>query len=493
MPLPASLDLLDPRLRPICDAYLAVGKVPGASIAVVVGDRGYHYGYGVKSISTREPVTAQTSFNIGSCSKAFTSATVASLVADGLVSWDDPITKYVPEFQLYDAWVTAHATLRDLGGNRLGLPRVGLTEFGMDPSVPNTYIFEKLRHTQPTRPFRDRCTYVNHGHTANAVAAGRITGQGFLGTLRERILAPLGMSGTSGGDAARTELADQAAWHTLVDGKTVCINAIYADQYLGTGGMAVSGADAIQWLRLHLNGGTVDGKVVIPREALLETHRPQSVMRLEDNRAHGGLMYPGARMAAYALGWTASDFEGHPLVAHSGGDWGVSAFTLLLPRAGIGVAVYLNQAWSPAVPTAYALAAALLDMPPRDWLAYFQSFLPAGTPEPLSPGSPAKSDLERCPGTYDHPADGPLVIERDADGLTATLELGYNMRFRLAPLATPHHYRLQTSVPEYNLLNLDPTTLQFGVDDDVVRTLTLHSSGGDRVFERRQSMSEVER
>jgi CubicO group peptidase (beta-lactamase class C family) len=103
MPLPASLDLLDPRLRPICDAYLAVGKVPGASIAVVVGDRGYHYGYGVKSISTREPVTAQTSFNIGSCSKAFTSATVASLVADGLVSWDDPITKYVPEFQLYAA------------------------------------------------------------------------------------------------------------------------------------------------------------------------------------------------------------------------------------------------------------------------------------------------------------------------------------------------------------------------------------------------------
>ena len=53
---------------------------------MVRDDKGYHCAYGVKSIVTREPVTAGTAFHIASCSKAFVSAAVASLVADGLVS-----------------------------------------------------------------------------------------------------------------------------------------------------------------------------------------------------------------------------------------------------------------------------------------------------------------------------------------------------------------------------------------------------------------------
>jgi CubicO group peptidase (beta-lactamase class C family) len=142
---PRSMDFLDARLKPVCDAYLQPAQVPGASLAIIAGDRSYHYAYGAKSIITREPVTPNTAFNFGACSKAFVSATMASLVADKQVSWDDPISKFVPEFQLYDPAVTAQLTLRDLSGNRLGIPRAGLTEFGFDPWQPVGTALQRLR------------------------------------------------------------------------------------------------------------------------------------------------------------------------------------------------------------------------------------------------------------------------------------------------------------------------------------------------------------
>ena len=98
------LDVLDARLRPLCKAVLQAAGVPGASITIVAGDRGYHHAYGVKSLRTGAPVTAATGFNIASCTKAFVSATVAALVAEGRVAWNDPVAQHVPELQLYDPW-----------------------------------------------------------------------------------------------------------------------------------------------------------------------------------------------------------------------------------------------------------------------------------------------------------------------------------------------------------------------------------------------------
>ena len=369
MSAPRSLDLLDPRLRPQCDAILGATHVPGASIAIVVGDKGYHLAHGVKSVADDAPVTLDTAFNIGSCSKAFASVTMASLVADGLVRWDDPVSTWVPEFKLHDPRLTELVSFRDLAANRLGLARAGLPEVGLDGRFTAEEMFARIRHTPQAVPFRDRFSYLNVGHTVNAVAAGRITGKGFLGTLRERILVPLGMGGTSGGAATPAELSDLAGWHVVLDGRPVPIDPVTTDQYLGAGGMAVSGRDALQWLRLHLEGGLVDGRQVVGREALLETHRPQTVGTPGKHLSMA--FYPDAKMAAYALGWGVSDFEGHALVAHAGSDIGIGAMTLLLPTDGIGIAVYGNSngGGPGAVALAYALAATLLGMPGRDWLA----------------------------------------------------------------------------------------------------------------------------
>ena len=434
-PAPASLDLLDVRLRLVCDAHLRAAKVPGASIAVVAQDKAYHYAYGVISHAQPHPVTAHTSFNIGSCSKAFVSATLASLVAEGLANWDDPLSRWVPEFQLYDPAITAMVTLRDVCGNRLGLPRAGLTEYGFRPEIPVERILRGLQHTQPMAPLRQRFTYVNAGHTAAAIAAGRITGKGFLQALRERLLAPLGMTGTSGGIAAKTELPEQAGWHVPDGEQVVELPRVYTDNCLGSGGMVVSGVDALQWLRLHLGGGTVDGREIVARAALLETHQPQAVA--SPGKDLLSLFNPHAHLGAYALGWAVSDLEGEPMICHSGSDQGVCALTLLLPRRGIGIAVYLNMLAPGVTPLAYALAATLLGARPRDWTAVFADAAKAIAPPPLreaAPGVQPQHPLQAYAGVYEHPADGALRIEHDGQGLSGNLVDGDAMTFRLAPL-----------------------------------------------------------
>jgi CubicO group peptidase (beta-lactamase class C family) len=485
-PPPRPLDLLDVRLRPICDAYLGTRQVPGASIAIVLGDVSYHYAYGVKSTGSAEPVTAQTGFNIASCSKAFVSAAVASLVADGMATWDDPITRFVPEWQLQDPAATLQVTLRDMSANRLGLPRVGLMEAGLDPRLPAEHVFSGLRHTAPVHALRERFTYVNAGHNANAVAVGRITGQGFVDTVIDRILQPLGMSSSSCGEQARSALADQAAWHCRVGEEIVQIDSIFTDQQAGAGGMVVSGADALQWLRLHLNGGLVDGRQVISREALSETHKPHVVA--EPGKDLPSLFYPGAHMAAYALGWAVSDFEGHPLICHSGTGYGVAAMTSLFPRSGLGIAVYANVLGAPVTSLSFALAATVLGLPVRDWRAYFESFAPALSAKLAASSSPAGPrepvDLASYVGTYVHAADGPLVVERAAEGLTGSLGHGYRMSFSLLPIDS-NSFSLQFTQPEWRaLMDGARAVLSFKVIDGASVAAQLDAGMITREFER---------
>jgi CubicO group peptidase (beta-lactamase class C family) len=487
LPAPASLDLLDPRLRALCDAYLGFGRVPGASVAVVAADQRYHHTHGVRHVDRPEPVTATTGFNIGSCSKAFVSATLASLVAEGLAQWDDPLNRWVPEFQLYDPAVTAQVSLRDVCGNRLGLPRIGLTEYGFLPEVPVARIFGGLKHTAPIHPLRDRFTYVNAGHTAAAVAAGRITGLGFLSTLRQRVLGPLGMTGTSGGMAARSELSEQAGWHVRDGDEVLAMPPHYTDNCFGSGGMVVSGLDALQWMRLHLNAGKVDGQQVITSEALLETRRPQAVAT--PGKDFASLFYPGARMGAYALGWAVSDLEGHPLVCHSGSDHGVTAMTLLLPRAGIGIAVYAN-AWSGVVvPLAYALAASLLGLTTRDWLAYFKAAGAALAPPTATPPEPDAKPamaLDAYAGTYVHPADGELCVTAGPSGLAGQLRDGHRMAFTLASRGD-HSFAMQFSELPTRVAMLG-WRIDFDCSDGRVALARMHAPPGpSRNFAVRES------
>jgi CubicO group peptidase (beta-lactamase class C family) len=93
----------------------------------------------VKSINTK--VDANTLFGIASNSKAFTSASLAILVDEGKIKWDDKVIKYLPNFKMYNEYVTQEFTIRDLLTHRSGLGlgagdlMIGLTEVILLPLI----------------------------------------------------------------------------------------------------------------------------------------------------------------------------------------------------------------------------------------------------------------------------------------------------------------------------------------------------------------------
>src|SRR3954464_10906855 len=141
--------------------------IPGLAVAVVRRDGPVLVrAYGVRSIATSIPADADTTFAIGSCSKAFSSGLAAALVDAGAISWDDPVRKYLPSFELYDSWVSDHVTLRDLLANRTGLSRASVGEYGSDLS--RTEVLLNARYIRPVAEFRDQFTYSNIGYAAAA-------------------------------------------------------------------------------------------------------------------------------------------------------------------------------------------------------------------------------------------------------------------------------------------------------------------------------------
>jgi CubicO group peptidase (beta-lactamase class C family) len=417
----SDLSHLNPSLDDAIRETMAHYGVPGAAVAIVRDGEPYVGCYGVRRLSAPDPVTPRTAFNVASTSKAFTAAVVAALTDRGIANWDDPVRKWAPEFETPDPWISDHMTLRDLSANRSGLPRTGVCEFGTELSIPVEEVIRRLKYVEPLHRFRQRFTYSNIGHTAVALSAARAYGSTYLQALREFIFEPLGMTESSCGAAARTELKEQAGWHCSVGGRTLEIDPIYTDVHMGTAGMCVSAQDATRWLRLLLSDGSVDGKRVLSKAALNELLTPQTIIRPEELAIWIGP--PEAKFAGYCLGWACSEQSGYKVIRHSGSDFGVNAHIVLVPEAGIGIAAYINKDCKASIEITYRALDALLSLPPRDWTRIINDRTLPDTNasfkhSPIAPPAPTPLDgvQARYVGAYFHPANGPVYVQQNAEG-----------------------------------------------------------------------------
>jgi CubicO group peptidase (beta-lactamase class C family) len=95
--------------------------------------------------------------------------------------------------------------------------------------------------------------------------------------------------------------------------------------------------DLVQWLRLQLNDGLVDGQQVVDAVALAETHRPQMISRPPRDPATD-------RAGFYGLGWGVTyDGQGQVMLGHSGGfNLGAATGVSLLPAEKLGIVVLTN-------------------------------------------------------------------------------------------------------------------------------------------------------
>lgn len=426
------------------DAYIETAmkewELPGLAIAVVKDDAVvYARGFGVRERGKTEPVTAQTLFALASNTKAFTATALGLLVDEGKLRWDDPVSKYVPDFQLFDPAATHDLTVRDLLCHRVGLGtwQGDLIWYGSDRTIPE--VLKLVRFIPPDHGFRDRFGYCNLTFLAAGEIIPVVTGTRWDDFIKQRFFGPLGMtrSNTTVRDLEGVE--NVARPHTLIDGEVVAISYRDLDNTGPAGGINSCVQDWTRWMRTQLNGGMLDDKRIVPGAVLRETHTPQNLIR--PIPARNRALFPSSHFFAYGLGWFLQDYHGRIVLSHGGGMDGMLSLTVLLPEEKLGVVVLTNydeQDLYRAIP--YRVVDAYLDVEPRDWsgelleerrrrLAREKAAESNATPEHENPRP--SLDLARYAGTYRNDALGNASITVNEGALRLEIERNAGLKAKL--------------------------------------------------------------
>lgn len=339
-------------------------EVPGVAIAIVKNDRVvFAKGYGVRELNKPEPVDEQTLFAIGSSSKAFTATGLAVLVDQGKIKWEDPATKYLPGFQLFDPYSTRELTVADLLAHRSGLARGDMLWYASE--YDRDEVLRRVRHLKPSWSLRSRFGYQNIMFLAAGQIIPSVTGKTWDDFMRERIFNPLGMTSTSTSIKAFAGTTNVATPHSRIEDKVRAVPWRNIDNIAPAGSINSNVRDMAQWVRLQLGDGTFDGKRLLSAVSIKEMQTPQTIIRLDGPRAR---LYPEAHFLTYGLGWFLSDYRGRKLVEHGGAIDGMRAQVAMMPEEKVGLVVLTNlHGTTLPVALMFRIFDHYLNAPGRDW------------------------------------------------------------------------------------------------------------------------------
>lgn len=235
--------------------------IPGAAVAVVVGDRVmWTQGFGVASTETKAPVTADTLFQIGSVTKSFTAAALHVAAAQGALVLDRSVGSYVKGLASCVGAPTLAQLLSHTGG-LIDEP----DEFGTQGedglgAYQRTWTSEYCM-LPPGRVF----SYSNSGYSLAGLALQEVDGKPFADAMKTRVLAPLGMTRTT------FRPTEAMTWPLAVghrrnkDGAFEVVRPLANDARLWPAGTLYSSANEMaRFLVALMNDGRVDGTQVLP-------------------------------------------------------------------------------------------------------------------------------------------------------------------------------------------------------------------------------------
>lgn len=315
-------------------------SVPGASVAVVEGDKVFTRGYGVRSVDKPEPVDADTLFMLASNSKPFTAALVAIMVDRKKIGWNDRVIDYLPEFVLKDQYATRMCTPKDLLAHRTGLPPFAgdnLEALGFERAD----CLRRFRYMEPACSFREKANYSNPGFVTAGMLAARLGGDTYESLIEKELFKPLGMSrsGVTAKDhSTKTNVSD--AHMVTAGGATKAVPWDSSDTFGPAGCLNSTANDMAHWMQLHLNKGVVNGKQIISAESIEEMHTPAMVD--EPGFAEMPPIYKNVGLS-YGLGWGIYHYKGHEVLEKGGARTGVRTVVVMVPDKKLGIAVMANQ------------------------------------------------------------------------------------------------------------------------------------------------------
>lgn len=324
------------------DAYVQQAvidwQVPGLAIVVVKNNQvAFKKTYGVRNLKTGQPVDNQTLFICASTTKAMTAACLGILVDQGKINWDDPVTKYMPDFALYDPAVTREIRVRDLFLHNTG---VGNTDYlWVNNTLSSAEIVQKLQLVKPAYSLRSSFIYQNIFYLVAGQVIEKVSGMPWSEFITKKIFQPLGMNRTK---ALLSMVQDDniTSPHDWIDNQIQPIEQESAD-LVGPAGSVLSSIDDIaRWVSCMLDSSKYSGGRLLSTATWKELLKPQVLVPEAQFYPTQQLTKPN--FTSYAFGWFQQDYKGHKLNFHTGSLSGVVALHGQMPDLQTGVYIFAN-------------------------------------------------------------------------------------------------------------------------------------------------------
>jgi beta-lactamase class C len=307
---------------------------PGAAFAIVNRERIVHIvTTGHTAAAGKRPVDLQTTFRLASVSKPFAAELVGLLVEDGVLGWDDPVSRYVPGFRI-NGDVT-QIRIRHLLGQSTGLISHAYDNL-LEDGKNMDYIWQKMSDL-PYLCAPGRCYgYQNSVFSLVAPVVAQATQRDYATLVGERIFKPLDMSTASVGYDAFVNNPNHAEPHARRNGqwKTITVQPNYY-RAAPAAGVNASILDMGKWLQAQLGGkpeiispGMLDNLFQPRVKTQRETYRKEWRNIISD--------------AHYGLGWRIYQLSDEQLVYHGGWVSGFRADVAFSKRHDIGIVVLIN-------------------------------------------------------------------------------------------------------------------------------------------------------
>jgi CubicO group peptidase (beta-lactamase class C family) len=334
--------LTSPQIDALMESALAKFKVAGASIAVVKDGKIIHLkGYGFSSIETKKAVNESTNFQIASNSKAFTTAALSILEDEGKLKWTDKVKDYIPEFKMYNDYVTENFNIQDLITHRSGLG-LGAGDLMFFPDGSNFTIKDVLTNFQyfkPVSAFRTKWDYDNLLYIVAGEVIARVSGMSCGEFIQKRIVNPLQMNNTFVGSKLINDQSNFAVSHSSESGTIKKIDGFKDELSIAAGGIFSNAEDMAKWMIVRLNKGQYGADLKTTLFSLKnhnEMWRIHTVQETDQNPRYN------SHFNGYGLGWQLSDEKGNLKVSHTGGLPGMLSIVTMYPDLNLGIVILTN-------------------------------------------------------------------------------------------------------------------------------------------------------
>lgn len=406
----------------------------GVTIAVVEKNKVLlAKGYGYKDYENKVPVTENTLFAIGSCTKAFTSSLLSFPMKDGKLNLDKPVNSYLPELRFIKDEMTNNITTRDMMCHRTGLPRHDLAWYSA--KTRRDSLLYIIRYFEPSAPLRQTWQYNNFMFLAQGLLAEKLSGKTWEELIKEKIFTPLGMNASNTSMNDHQKAPDFSYGYREEEGKVIKMKFMNIDAIGPAGSINSNAKDMANWVMLWVNGGKFNGKEILTSSYCNEAISSQMVI----NGKLPTREQPDVYMNNYGFAWFLGSYRGHYRVEHGGNIDGFSSNTSFYPSDSIGVFVSVNQNGSPLPGIIRnTIVDRLLGLKFRDWhriqkeaadkaKAAAKDLVKKDSAQQKKGTKPSHSIVDYT-GIYKNDGYGAITIFQDKDSLKGT----YNgLKFKL--------------------------------------------------------------